>query len=161
VDPIQPTPVAERHGYYVTPEITAGGFKVLGRPRGTVQTQDMGQYGGKWRDDDQLWWTGARPKSRLVLAIPVKKAGKYEVKAVMTKAVDYGIVQLYIDDKKAGEPIDLFNNGVIPTDPPVSLGTHDLTAGEHKLTVEIVGANPKAVKGYMFGLDYLIFDEQK
>jgi hypothetical protein len=162
VDPIKPTPADQRHGYYVTPTITAGGFKVLGRPRGEVQTQDMGGYGeGKWRDNDQLWWTGARPKSRLVLIVPVKKAGKYQVKAVMTKAIDYGIVQLYLDGKKAGEPIDLYNDGVILTDPPVSLGTHELTAGEHKLTVEIVGANEKAVKGYMFGLDYLIFEEKQ
>ena len=92
---------------------------------------------------------------------PSKKAGKYEVERQLTKARDYGIVQLSLDGKKAGEPIDLYNDGVIPTDPPVSLGTHDLTAGEHKLTVEIVGANAKAVKGYMFGLDYLIFEEAK
>jgi hypothetical protein len=96
-----------------------------------------------------------------VLAVPVKKAGKYEVKAVMTKARDYGIVHLSIDGKKAGGPIDLYNDGVIPTDPPVSLGVHDLAAGEHKLTVEIVGANAKAAKSYMFGLDYLIFEEAK
>jgi len=162
IDPIQPAPVDQRHGYYVTPQITAGGFKVLGRPRGEVQTQDMRGYGeGKWRDDDQLWWTGVRPKSRLVLAVPVKKTGKYQLKAVMTKAIDYGIVQCYLDGKKAGEPIDLYNDGVIRTDPPVSLGVHELTEGEHKLAVEIVGANEKAVKAYMFGLDYLIFEEAK
>jgi len=30
-----------------------------------------------------------------------------------------------------------------------------LTAGQHKLTVEITGANDKAIKVYMFGLDYV------
>ena len=134
---------------------------MLGTPNGDVQTQEMAYPGGKWDKNDQLWWTGARPKSRLVLLVPVKKAGKYEVKAVMTKARDYGIVQLSIDGRKAGEPIDLYNDGVIPTDPPVSLGVHDLTEGEHKLAVEIVGANPQAVKAFMFGLDYLIFEEVK
>ena len=44
---------------------------------------------------------------------------------------------------------------------PISLGTHDLTAGEHKLTVEIVGANDKAIKSHMFGLDYVIFKPAK
>jgi len=161
-DPIKSTPVDQRHGYYVRGPITAGRFKVLGTPPGEVQTQDMRGYGdGKWRNNDQLWWTGAGPGDRLELVVPVKKAGTYHVKAVMTKAVDYGIVQLYLDGKKAGEPIDLFNNGVIRTDPPVSLGVHELTEGEHKLAVEIVGANEKAVKAYMFGLDYLIFEEAK
>jgi hypothetical protein len=50
---------------------------------------------------------------------------------------------------------------VIPTKPPVSLGTHHLTAGDHKLTVEIVGANPKAVKGFMFGLDEVFLEPTK
>ena len=74
---------------------------------------------------------------------------------MLTKARDYGIVQFYLDGKKAGEPIDLYNPTVVPTE-PISLGTHELTAGEHKLTVEIVGANEKAVKAYMFGLDRII-----
>ena len=76
-----------------------------------------------------------------------------KVSAVLTKAVDYGIVQLYLDGKKLGGPIDLFNNGVIRIDPPVPLGAHELTEGKHKLTVEIVEANEKAVKAYMFGID--------
>jgi hypothetical protein len=54
----------------------------------------------------------------------------------------------------------LFNRGVIRTDPPVPLGVLDLTAGDHNLTVEIVGANEQAVKAYMFGIDYLSFDKE-
>jgi len=161
-DPFGPLPVDQRHGYYVRPPLEAGGFKVLGTPPGEVQTQPMqGWSGGKWRNDDQLWWTGARPGDKLELAVPIKKAGKYRVSAKLTKAIDYGIVQLYLDGKKAGDKIDLFNDGVIPTDPPVPVGVHELAEGEHKLTVEIVGANEKAVKAYMFGLDYLIFEEEK
>ncbi len=38
------------------------------------------------------------------------------------------------------------------------MGEHDLTAGEHKLTVEIVGAREAAIKSYMFGLDYVKLD---
>ncbi len=32
---------------------------------------------------------------------------------------------------------------------------HDLTQGSNRLTIEIVGSNPKAVKKHMFGLDYV------
>jgi hypothetical protein len=35
------------------------------------------------------------------------------------------------------------------------MGTHELSQGQHVLRIEIVGANEKAVKSYMFGLDYL------
>ena len=149
-------PVEERHGYYVVPPLVAGGFKVMGTPPGEVQTQDMAGFGaGKWRDDDHLWWTGAKPGDKLELVVPVKKTGRYHVSALLTKAVDYGIVQLYLDGKKAGAPVDLYHDGVVRTDPPVSLGDFELSAGDHKLTVEIVGANEKAVKAYMFGIDYV------
>jgi hypothetical protein len=159
-DPFPPVPADQRYGYWVRMPLVAGGFKVVGTPPGVVQTQDMRGFGeGKWTNDDQLWWTDAKPGDKLELIVPVKAAGTYRVSAVMTKAVDYGIVQLHLDGKKAGGPIDLFNDGVVRTDPPVPLGTHTLSAGDHKLTVEILGANPKAVKAYMFGLDRVIFEK--
>jgi hypothetical protein len=74
----------------------------------------------------------------------------------LTKAVDYGIVQLYVNGQKAGDPIDLFQaDGVGRTD-ELDLGTFDLKEGRNLLTAEIVGANSKAKKDYMFGLDYLL-----
>jgi hypothetical protein len=80
--------------------------------------------------------------------------------AQLTKAVDYGIVQLSLDGEKLGPPVDLFHDGVIPTG-ELDLGTHALSAGEHKLAVEITGANPKAVKSFMVGLDYVKLVEVK
>jgi hypothetical protein len=121
----------------------------------------MGHFGaGKWMGDEQLWWTGAKPGDKLELAWTVEKDGKYDVSLALTKARDYGIVQISIDGKKAGQPIDLFNPEVIPTG-PLSLGNHELTKGEHRLTVEIVGANDKAQKAYMFGLDRILLGPAK
>ena len=37
----------------------------------------------------------------------------------------------------------------------MALGTFALDTGTHKLTAEITGANQKAIKNYMFGLDYV------
>ena len=158
VDPYGPTPGDHRHGYYVKLPWLAGGFQVLGEPRGAVRTQNLAHYsGGKWKNDDHLWWTGAKPGDKLEVVVPLKKAGTYDVSVVLTKARDYGIVQLYLDGKKAGDPIDLYNPSVVPTD-PIPIGTHKLAEGDHTLGVEIVGANEKALKRYMFGLDYVIFD---
>jgi len=161
-DPFGPVPVDQRHGYYVRPPLEAGGFPVLGTPAGDVQTQDMTGFGeGKWTNNDHLWWTGAKPGDKLNLAIVVKKTGTYKLSAVLTKAIDYGIVQLSLDGEKLAGPIDLFNDGVIPTQPPVPLGTRQLSEGKHTLTVEILGANDKAVKGYMFGIDTFNLDPEK
>lgn len=157
VDPYEPAPAAQRDGYYVNPPLTAGGFAILNDPRGQVRTQAMTRYEGKWQGADQLWWTGAKPGDKLELAVPVETAGTYRVSVTLTKARDYGIVQLSLDGKKVGEPIDLYNPGVVPSR-PIDLGTHELAAGQHKLTVEIVGANPNAVQSFMFGLDRVLVE---
>jgi hypothetical protein len=101
-----------------------------------------------------LWWRNANVGDTLAVAVPVEKAGRYEVFAVFTKAVDYGIHTLAINGKEAVKDLDLFNNGVIGT-PEQRLGIFDLKKGENTLKITITGANPQAVKSYMFGLDYV------
>jgi hypothetical protein len=110
---------------------------------------------GKWSNDDQLWWTGAAPGDKLEVVLAVENSGTYDVSVKLTKAIDYAIVQLYVDGQKAGEQIDLYNDGVIPTG-PIGIGTFQMDQGDHKLTVEIVGANENAIQAYMFGLDQII-----
>ncbi len=39
-----------------------------------------------------------------------EKAGQFDLLVVLTKARDYGIVQIWLDDKKLGMPVDLYNN---------------------------------------------------
>lgn len=160
-DPYRPVPLSERVGYWIPvasakiPGALEGeSLKVLNRTGGKTEEQDMSGFGDRWSNDAHLWWIGGKPGNKLELAIPVKEAGKYKLTLQMTKARDYGIVQLSLDGEKAGEPIDLYNPNVVPTG-VVTLGSHDLSAGQHVLGVEIIGANEKADKSYMFGLDYV------
>ncbi len=130
-------------------------MKILAKS-GDANPQNMSEYKDfTWSGGEQLWWTGAKPGDRLTLALPVTISGKYSIEAVLTRASDYGVVKFLID----GQPLsdkqtDLFGSRVSNTNQLV-LGEKELTAGEHRLTVEITGANPEAVKAYMFGLDYL------
>ncbi|MHB8900580.1 MAG: DUF2961 domain-containing protein, partial [Thermoguttaceae bacterium] len=159
VDPYGPVPVEERNDYYVRRPMVAGGFRILGEPAGDPQTQGLTQFGKSWKNNDQLWWTGAKPGDKLEIALPVDAAGTYDVSVVLTKARDYGIVQLSLDGNKMGQPIDLYNPAVIPTD-PIPLGTVELAKGEHVLGVEILGKNDKADPSYMFGLDEVKLDRK-
>jgi hypothetical protein len=153
VDPYEPVEPAKRDGYYDYPVFVLAGVKVIESKAGDVVAQDMRGYtAGKWQDGDQLWWTGGKPGDKLTIALPVKAAGKFNVNLQLTKAKDYAIVQFYLDGKKVGQPVDLYNSPDVVA-AAVSLGAHELTAGEHKLTVEIVGANDAAIKSYMFGID--------
>ena len=164
-DPYEPVPVEQRKGYWGPIEISkvkgsleGEDLKILGSTAGDPQRQDMDGFGSNWSGDAHLWWTDAKPGDKLDLSVPVKKTGVYRLKMQLTKAIDYGIVQLYLDGKKLGGPIDLYNDGVVATG-VLDMGIHKLDKGEHKLTVQITGANEKAMKSYMFGLDYLLLEE--
>jgi len=160
-DPYRPVPLTERLGWYVpvAPSVVKGAIeaekmKVLKVTGGELHRQEMALHGTPWSQDTQLWWTQAKPGDILQLELPVGSDGSYELKAQFTKAQDYGIVQMSLDGSSLGKPIDLYNAGVTATG-EVSLGVHQLSRGNHTLTAEIVGANEKAIKSHMFGLDYV------
>jgi hypothetical protein len=160
-DAYEPLPVTERTGYWteitnftVKGAIEGERLKVLAKTAGNPHEQDLAGHAGDWSNGSHLWWTGSKPGDKLDLALNVKEAGKYRLVVAMTKARDYGIAQLYLDGQKLGAPIDFYDPEVVPTG-PIALGEHELSAGQHRLTIEITGANPKAVKSYMTGLDYV------
>ncbi|MBC8352089.1 MAG: VCBS repeat-containing protein [Planctomycetes bacterium] len=131
-------------------------LKIVGKTAGEARSQGMGNFSkDRWSDVDHLWWTGAKPGDRLDLEVPVEKAGRYSVEIVFTRARDYGIAQLSIDDAPLGGPIDLYNAPDVITTGVLSYSDIELAAGKHKLGIEITGAHPKAAKSYMIGLDYL------
>ncbi|MGI9242738.1 MAG: PVC-type heme-binding CxxCH protein [Verrucomicrobiales bacterium] len=124
---------------------------------GDVRPQDLHTYGiGLWSGDRHLWWTGGKPGDTLELSIPVKKSGIYRLGVGMTKARDYGVFEISMKGKDIPVEIDLYNESVIRTG-TVPLGQPmALDEGIHTLEVKNIGANPKALKSYMFALDYLI-----
>ncbi len=125
-------------------------MKIVELTGGTTEIQEMGHF--RWSDDKQLWWRDGKQGDRLVLMFPVAKAGRYKVSANLTKAVDYGMVKLTLNDLEPKE-FDRFHPSV--THDKLELGTFQLPAGTNRLTVELTGINEQAVKKYMFGLDYL------
>jgi hypothetical protein len=119
---------------------------------GTAEPQDWSGLSG----ERHLWWhAGMKPGDTLTLAFAAPKAGKYRILARFLRAGDYGIHQLAINGQKAGEPMDFYNPDVRPTR-EVDLGVFDLKAGDNEFTATVVGANEKAIKTYMLGLDYLL-----
>ncbi len=143
-------------GYKVKGALEGEALKIASVTGGEARSQKMAPFkADKWSGVDHLWWTGGKVGDTLTLDLPVSEAGKYRLIAVLTKARDYGVFQLSLDGKALGRPIDLYNFPDVVTTGELDLGTHTLTKGTHKLAVKITGANAKAIKAYMFGLDYV------
>jgi len=123
---------------------------------GTATTQ-AGNYG--WSGESQLWWRNASPGDELVTRIILKETGKFRISAQLTRAVDYGIIQMYLNGLPLGTKFDGYiESGVKPM--LVDLGTHVLSKGDNMLTLKILGANPNAQPGNMVGIDYLQFTKK-
>jgi hypothetical protein len=120
--------------------------------KGTAEPQDWeGVSGGS-----HLWWhAGMKPGDTLTVAFPAPKAGKFRVMARFLMAGDYGIHQFAVNGQKAGEPIDFYNAGVRVSNER-DLGVFDLKEGDNEFSATVVGANDRAIKSYMLGLDYLL-----
>ncbi len=135
-------------------------LKVLSKTGGNTRIQGMGGFGNKWSGGSQLWWTGGKPDQKLTLAIPVKEAGKYQLHGVLTMARDYGVISITLDGKPVASTFDGYHaDKVILTD-ELDWGTHDLTAGEHKLTFTLAPPNPAAAPGNMVGVDYVRLEKK-
>ncbi|MBC8872692.1 MAG: VCBS repeat-containing protein [Planctomycetes bacterium] len=131
-------------------------LKVLRATAGRTSNQEMAGFTkDKWSGEKQLFWSGANPGDRLDLELPVASEGSFELSIAMTMARDYATVQLLLDDQPLGDPIDLYNYPDVITTGVLSPGVHKLTAGNHRLTLEITGANRAAMKGYRVGMDYV------
>jgi hypothetical protein len=158
-------PAAERRKVPLPPPVTArvpGAIEletlpVLALTGGKTQVQDMTAWDGAWSEGKQLWWTGAHPGDRLTLGLPVEKAGTYRVKVQLTKASDYGFVQVLLDDAELGTFQDLYASEVGPSG-VIDLGVVELGPGQRRLGFELVGRNAKAKPGYMVGVDYVLLE---
>jgi hypothetical protein len=109
----------------------------------------------KWSKNEQSWWRDANDGDTWKLELPVPVAGDYDVCFDLTKARDYAIVEIYVDDKRLGEPIDLFDSNLTKTG-LISLGQHHLENGNRSLVIKIVGKNEKAIPYRMVGIDYVM-----
>ncbi|MCS6860166.1 MAG: DUF2961 domain-containing protein, partial [Abditibacteriales bacterium] len=90
--------------------------------------QDMRGFGPHWSNDAHLWFRPPQAGAFFTLQLPVRTTGKYRLSVYLTKAIDYGKVQISLNGKDIGGVFDGFNDGVIPSG-KVDLGEVELTAG--------------------------------
>lgn len=109
--------------------------------------------GARWSNGAQLFFQPKAAGKKVTLKLPVKTAGKYDLSGALTKAPDYGITTFALDGKQLGAATDGYNAGGVVV-APVKFGQHQLSAGDHTLTITVTGKNA-ASKGFFAGLDFL------
>jgi putative heme-binding domain-containing protein len=120
---------------------------------GRVQRQNMGSFPDQWSGDAQLWWTGSRQGGTLELSVATPHSGSCDVSIFLTTAVDYPIMRAKVNDQ-AWQSSDLFTKDVRLLPKPLQWSNVELSQNQTiKLTFEMTGANPGALKRWMLGID--------
>ncbi|MHB8994811.1 MAG: FG-GAP repeat domain-containing protein [Armatimonadota bacterium] len=95
---------------------------------------------------DMLLLKAPGPGAWVEMPFEIKQPLTGEVFADLLNYEDRGIVRLSLDGQPVGEEIDHYSPSVATQ--RVSLGKHDLTAGTHRLRLEIVGKRAAAKRCY-------------
>jgi WD40 repeat protein len=115
--------------------------------------QEMSFFGReKWSSGRQRM---CLPKKggHVELLVTVPETTRYALTVSLTRAWDYGMVQLAIDGKKVGKVFDGFRPGIVPPT-RVDYGTVQLREGSHRFRFTAVDKNPKSGNFYL-GIDCL------
>lgn len=80
----------------------------------------------------------------------VAKPGTYRVRLLATASPESGVVEASLDGRSPAK-FDLYSGELSPAG-SLELGTHELPAGVHRLTLRVLGKHPLS-SGYEFGLD--------
>jgi len=133
--------------------IEAEDLRVRDRTAGDASNQEMTPFGDAWSGAQQLLWVVREPGARIDLELPVENDGTYALWGGFTRAPDYATVQVALDGKDLGRPIDLYAPGVVHSG-ATALGVLSLETGTHVVSFAIVGKNAKSTS-YLVGLDWL------
>jgi tetratricopeptide (TPR) repeat protein len=128
-------------------------LKIVAREGCEAGVQDMGPWDrSRWSNGRQLFCR-AQQGGYVELEAHCPEAGRYQLAVGLTRADDFGIVQVSLDGQKVGEPFDGFHSVVEPSG-KIKLGAVELTRGAHRVRFTVVGKNARSKQHYM-GIDYL------
>jgi hypothetical protein len=129
---------------------TGSRIRVVEKPKGRTARQDMQGFGSDWSGNAQLFWLCPEQGAEVTLAFEVTEAGS-GIRFGFTKAPDYGTFEVYLDDTRISENVDLYDPKVIHVDQDVSL---KIKTGPHTLRFRSAGKNDRSIR-HFFGLDYI------
>lgn len=125
---------------------------IVGDHRSRPVPQGIGGASG----EEHIFCRPASAGAWIEFELPVPKPGAYRLAVVYTRSGDYGLVQAYVNGRKAGVPVDTYAPEIVPG-LVVELGTFELPAEPLRLRFEVVDTNDVS-PGYFFGTDCVIIE---
>jgi hypothetical protein len=129
----------------------AEAMAVLARDKCSTNRQKMDEWGGRmWSKGEQLF-CAAEKGGFVELGFTVRKAGRYRLRVLASAGPDFGRIRAALDGKALEPEFDLHCGRVSPAG-SLELGTHEFSAGAHRLRFTAIGKNA-ASTNFFFGLD--------
>ena len=112
-----------------------------------------GFTGGYWSKDGHMFAHDTRQGDWIELRLPEQEPGRYALELFMTKAADYGIIGVFVNNTRLGA-FDLWSGrGVVPSG-ALELGEVELVGRKNVLRLQVEGKNPNAAPPFFqFGMD--------
>jgi hypothetical protein len=124
---------------------------------GKIAVQEMTAFGPGWGGGRQLFWSGGSPGAVLDLVVDVATPGRYEVTLFLTRAPDYGNVQVEVDGKRSPASFDGYARRVVQSG-AVRAGMFQLPQGPRKISLMIIGKSPQSTNYYV-GIDRIVLTQ--
>jgi Pregnancy-associated plasma protein-A len=114
--------------------------------------QEMSTFGvGNWSDGRQLFCHSRARELSVTVKLPVGSSALQRIELYATRAPDFGILEVFIDNQPVGVPFDGWAPAVLATG-AIALGQHRLLAGSHELSFRVRRKNA-ASSSYHLGVD--------
>jgi hypothetical protein len=117
--------------------------------------QEMDVFGvGNWSDGRQLFCRSQAAELSVTVKLPVARSGLLRLELYATRAPDFGILEVFVDNEPLGAPFDGWAPTVLASG-AVPLGALRLAAGSHELSF-LVRRKNHASSAFHFGIDALL-----
>ncbi len=123
-----------------------------------ARLQHIGKRLPEWSNRTQVLWDGLLGE-QMDLVFRIDQAGDYRLAIKLTSGLDYAKIDIALNGETIATDIDTYSN-VTELMTLLQLGERQLSAGNHRLALQVVGINPKVKEvndpdTYLIGVDYL------
>jgi hypothetical protein len=118
-------------------------------------TQEMEGFGaGNWSGGQQLFCLSRGQQISVTVKLPIASSALQRIDLYVTRAPDFGVLEVAIDNQPIGAPYDGWAPAVLASG-AISLGQRQLEAGNHELSF-LVRSKNLASAGFHLGIDAIV-----